>query len=83
MSKVDREILEVLVLQELKWHTQADETNIEVEVDNGVVKLTSPERSAMIRKKWQFRSPLNDLSASWTSPITFMSKCLLLRALQP
>lgn len=39
ITKTDREIHQA-VLQELKWDTQVDETEVGVEVDNGVVTLT-------------------------------------------
>lgn len=39
LAKTDRQIHEA-VLQELRWDTQVDETDVGVEVDNGVVTLS-------------------------------------------
>ena len=40
MSRTDCEVLEFLVLQELKWDSNVDETGIEAQVRNGIVTLT-------------------------------------------
>ena len=40
MAKTDREILEFMVIEELKRDSHVDETDVAVEVNNGLVRLT-------------------------------------------
>ena len=40
MARMDREILEFMVIDELKRDSHVDETDVGVEVHNGVVRLT-------------------------------------------